>query len=43
MAVGSVSDWRNAVSLLDPGSSAKLDVLVGRQTSYYFLRTPEQN
>jgi serine protease Do len=43
MAVESVSDWRNAVSLLDPGSSAKLDVLVGRQTSYYFLRTPEQN
>jgi len=43
MVVESVADWREALSGLDPGSSAKLDVLVGRQTSYYFLRTPEQD
>ena len=38
--VGSVADWRKALDRLEPGSTAKVDVLANQQTTFYFLRIP---
>ncbi len=40
--VHDVPDWTRLLGRLSPGSSVKLDVFDGRQTSYVFLRAPEE-
>jgi len=39
-SVESVSDWRRLLEQLEPGSSVKIDVLIGDQTTFFFLRLP---
>jgi serine protease Do len=41
-AVHDVADWSRLLGKLKPGASVKLDVFDGRQTSYVFLRAPEE-
>jgi serine protease Do len=39
-SIRDVSDWRDALERMKPGSSVKLDVLAGSQVVYFFLKMP---